>query len=145
METIVADVMSTDLIKVEPTTPLREVDDIFLTHNIHHVLVAEGDHLKGIISLTDLRGLKRDRYPEVTGYEAFENKTILDDFTAVGLMTHMPITVKDHDKLGVVAELFLKNHFHAAPVLNQQKKLVGIVTVYDMIKYFYTKHLKPFM
>ena len=138
MKTLIADIMSTNLIKVRPSDSLKKVDDLFLSHQIHHILVAEGNHLEGIISIVNLKDLKRGRRVELTGYEALENKSLLDNFSARSIMTYFPVTVKASDSLKIVADLFLENNFHAAPVLDKDENLVGIITVYNLIKHAYS-------
>lgn len=50
----VADIMSTELTTVVPSTPLTQLLDVFAQHTFHHLPVVENDKLLGIISDRDL-------------------------------------------------------------------------------------------
>ena len=41
--------------------------------------------------------------------------------------------------LGVGAEVLMEHLFHAVPIVNEHKELVGIVTTYDVLRYEYGK------
>lgn len=139
MNNPISTIMTKKLITVIPTDSLQTVDDLFKQYNIHHILVVRHRNVEGIISKADLQALKRGDRLQVTGFEGLENSTILSNFEASSLMTKGVAKVYETDKIGVAAELFLKNYFHSVPVINEAKELVGIVTVYDIIKYFFEK------
>ena len=50
----VGEVMTTDLITVEPSLPLKDLAQLMTKHRIHRVLVTEGQSLRGLISTTDV-------------------------------------------------------------------------------------------
>ncbi|MGI0526711.1 CBS domain-containing protein [Rhizobium giardinii] len=50
----VADVMTSDLVKVDEETPLARVAALMVERGIKHVPVMRGEHLVGVISRTDL-------------------------------------------------------------------------------------------
>ncbi|MGH2674848.1 MAG: CBS domain-containing protein [Actinomycetota bacterium] len=57
LDTPVSEVMSKDLITVEPTTSLREAAGIMTERWIRHLPVLEGGRLVGIVSQRDLAGV----------------------------------------------------------------------------------------
>jgi CBS domain-containing protein len=57
LETPIADVMSKDLITVEPGTSLREAAAIMTERWIRHLPVLDGGRLVGIVSQRDLAGV----------------------------------------------------------------------------------------
>jgi len=57
LDTPVSEVMSKDLITVEPGTSLREAARIMTEKWIRHLPVLEGGHLVGVVSQRDLAGV----------------------------------------------------------------------------------------
>jgi CBS domain-containing protein len=57
LDTPVSEVMSKDLITVEPTTSLREAAAIMTERWVRHLPVLEGGRLVGIVSQRDLAGV----------------------------------------------------------------------------------------
>ena len=51
-----ADVMTTEVVSVEPDTPVRDIAELLYTRRISGVLVIEHDHVIGIVSEGDLIG-----------------------------------------------------------------------------------------
>lgn len=51
---VVADVMTRTLITVAPDAPMREAIETMVTHEIHRLLVVEGDRLLGVLSSMDV-------------------------------------------------------------------------------------------
>ena len=50
------------------------------------------------------------------------------------IMTKNVVTVKSDDSLEVVKKLLFEKHFHHLPVVDDDNKLCGIVTSWDLIK-----------
>jgi CBS domain-containing protein len=59
-------------------------------------------------------------------------------FTLEQVMSKQVSYVNASDSIEVAAELFIKENFHALPVL-ENDKLVGILTTTDMIRYYNSK------
>lgn len=137
MNNPVSEIMSTKLITVIPTDPLTKVKEIFDTYNIHHIPVVRYKELVGMISKTDFYKLIHGYRLRVTGEEENETNKILGEHTAEQLMTKGVVRINQNDKMGVAAELFLTNYFHAVPIVNDDQELVGLVTTYDIIKYYF--------
>ena len=50
------------------------------------------------------------------------------------IMTTKVVTLDPDDSIGLAADIFLANRFHALPIV-EGKNLVGILTTYDLIKF----------
>lgn len=137
MNNPVSEIMSTKLMTVIPTDPLTKVKEIFETYNIHHIPVVRYKELVGMVSKTDFYKLIHGFRLRVTGQEENETADILGTHTVEQLMTKGVVRLNQNDKMGVAAELFLTNYFHAVPIVNDENELVGIVTTYDIIKYYF--------
>ncbi|QXM06373.1 sigma-54-dependent Fis family transcriptional regulator [Crassaminicella indica] len=55
------------------------------------------------------------------------------------LMTKDPIVVTINDTLNHVVKIFIKNHIDGAPVINENRKLISIITKTDVMKAFANK------
>lgn len=133
----VSEIMTKKLITVLPTDSLQMVNDIFEQHNIHHIPVVRHLDLVGIISKTDfykaIHGAKLESEESAETY----NKTIFAKFQVQDLMTKHVVKISPEDKIGTASEIFLENYFHAIPIVNSEKELVGILSSYDIIKFFF--------
>src|SRR3989338_9673377 len=57
------------------------------------------------------------------------------------VMTKDVISFDPDDSLGVATRLFEQYKYDGFPVINKEKKLLGIVTAYNMISQSYATHL----
>ena len=114
--------MSTNLVTVMASTPMREAIPLFGKHGIHHLPVVEADRrLIGIFSQADLLGLLGESLDRINGLTVGE------------VMTGRLAKLEASDNVATAANLFLLNRFHSLPVV-EGDKLVGIVTTLDLIK-----------
>lgn len=128
--------MSTDLITIDKEQPMKDVEDIFRTHNIHHIPVITESELNGIISYSDYLLFKRGYtdYPEQKRDDLFRLKT----HKVEEVMFKNPTTLTPGAKISEAVEIFKKNHFHAIPITVDQT-LTGLITTYDIIVFFENK------
>jgi len=115
------------IIYVSPEDSILKVEDIFDTISIHHILVLEGETLKGVISKSDLLRM----YKESVAKGILPNKS---DIKAGDIMTSNLITLDVDDTVGLAADIFLSNKVHSIPLFDGDK-LAGIITNHDIIKY----------
>lgn len=131
----VAEIMTRDLLIVEPDDTLEKVRDIFQSNRVHHVpVVDKSGKLAGIISKSDFNRVNHIlTLTDVEKYKEY-NDMLYRSLTAAAIMTKQVATVSPEDTLEVVADFFRENLFHAVPVVNRDF-LVGIVTTHDLINY----------
>jgi CBS domain-containing protein len=126
----VSQIMSTDILTVNLTQNLRDVDALLKDQAIRHLPVVSGEKVIGMLSKTDLQ-----RISFVNSAEGEQvTTTMYDSLTINQVMTKDVITVDKEDTILDVATIFSKNEFHALPV-TEAGKLVGIVTTTDLVKY----------
>lgn len=126
-EISVKKIKTSKIIYVSPDDTMSKVEEIFDHFPIHHILVLEGNMLKGIISKQDLLKLYK---------EAVDNGILLNrnNINASDMMTINPITLDEEDTIGLAASIFLANKIHSIPIVNGQS-LSGIITNHDIIKF----------
>lgn len=118
---------------VGPNTTMDVVADIFASETFHHLPVVEGGKVVGIISSTELHMLE-DHFTLFRQGNLNElNKKILRSLLAKEVMTKKVAKVGPEDTVDYAVDIFRENLFHALPVVNQEKELVGIITPYDIM------------
>ncbi len=132
-ERAVSEIMTTRLVTVRPDTSAKDVYNIFKQNDFHHVpVVDKGDILVGIISKEDFFKVSYILSQQTTGKTWTENQ--YQSLSARDFMTNYPMTLDPDDTIGLAADVFLTNKFHALPVV-EDHQLIGIVTSHDLLKF----------
>jgi len=121
----ISSIMTKDVITINSNQSLTDVRNIFTSRRIHHLPVVDEGKLTGIITTGDLW------YSETAPSDYGKTKV-------KELMTTKIATLEPQQKIGVAAEVFLENLFHALPVVKGDE-LIGIVTSFDVLKYEFKK------
>ncbi len=147
----IKDVMNPNVVTCSPDTPIREVAQILKQNDISGLPVVDGGKVLGIVSEGDL--LKLLEVPEHGGlwlpspFEVIEvpirellnweeTKKMLDDFGSKPISEIMKkhvYTVYPTDSVQKASSLITKHRINRLPVINNEGKLVGIVTRGDII------------
>jgi CBS domain-containing protein len=132
----IGDIMTTQVIFVYPEDNMEVVAEIFQSNNIHHIPVLDRDGVvSGILSKEDYL-LLCDHYslfrPEV-GKEV--NKRFLTKLKASEVMSRQVATLHPDDNILLAVGMFRENLFHAIPIVDEEKHLVGLITTYDLLNY----------
>ncbi len=119
-------IMSTNLITVSPSATLAEARTLMHDHRIHHIPVVEGDHLIGLITLTNVLAATdsflRDDNSRIHANDIGIKDAMVTDVATVDVNASLR-----H------AALFLEKHkIGCLPVLDDNK-LVGIITDTDFV------------
>lgn len=126
MNEYVTAIMTKEVITVSPENTLAEARDLMLGKHIHHMPVLENNKLVGMLTSWDFFKL---------GKAASE----LGDIKIREVMTTKIATLETDQHIGAVAELLMEHLFHAVPIVNDDRELLGIVTSTDLITYEYNK------
>ncbi|MFF3886006.1 CBS domain-containing protein [Streptomyces sp. NPDC001914] len=143
----VGSVMTADVVRAEYGTPFKEVARLLTDHRISGLpVVDEDDKVVGVLSETDLmmhqatvpdpyEPKHRARLAELTpGAKRRTAKSRAR--TAGGLMTTPPVTVHADDTIVQAARVMAQKHVERLPVLDEEDRLVGIVTRGDLLRVF---------
>jgi len=145
---IIEEIMTVDVISVNEDTPIIEVAEIVTKKRIHGVPVTNKEgKVVGIITETDF--FKKDSsnmlyIPQLIDFvksgkmknadEKDETMAVIVQATAKDIMTKDCITVKPRTSIEEFILLVKSNGFNTFPVTDEDGSLVGIMTVFDMIK-----------
>lgn len=128
-------IMTKRLVTAETDARLQKIRQIFEEYGFHHIPVMEFGKLVGIISKTDFYRVSHTLSFTLDGCEHIAT----DDhvYTAKDIMTEYPMQLDPDDTVGLAADIFLANRFHALPVV-EAGELVGIVTSHDLIGFAFS-------
>lgn len=124
----IKDIMSRDVKIVSPDTLLNEVARKMQSNDCGSVLVGDNDRLVGVITDRDLalRCVAASHDPAGTKAEQVMTKQIL--------------YCRDTDSLEDVALDMTKNNVRRLPVLDEDKRLVGIISLGDLAMHSTDEH-----
>lgn len=127
----ISHIMTKTVVTANEKDDLKTVVEKLRKNTIRHIPIVKGKEVIGIISRTDINRLTFGALFE--GQEGAD-EAILDMLTVSQIMTSKPKTVSSEMIIRDLAEIFVKEDFHALPVVDQGE-LKGIVTTTDVIKY----------
>lgn len=124
----IKDIMSTNVKIVAPETLLNEVAKKMQASDCGSVLVGKDDRLLGVITDRDLalRCVAESHHPAET--------------TAEQVMTKEILYCRDTDSMEDVALNMTKNKVRRMPVLDKDKRLVGIISLGDLAVHSTDEH-----
>ncbi|MEU1481958.1 CBS domain-containing protein [Streptomyces sp. NPDC001668] len=143
----VGSVMTSDVVRATYGTPFKEVARLLADHHISGLpVVDEDDKVIGVISETDLVvrqaatpdpfGPPRRRWLPALTRSARQQAGKAEARTAGRLMTEPPVTVHADDSIVEAARTMAQRRVERLPVLDEEHRLVGIVTRRDLLQVF---------
>ncbi|MGW1255541.1 CBS domain-containing protein [Streptomyces sp. NPDC002513] len=143
----VGSVMTSDVVRAEYGTPFKEVARLLADHGISGLpVVDEDDKVIGVISETDLvarqsEALDADQPRRHFGITELTPRTRRQAarsraFTAGQLMAEPPVTVHAGETIAEAARRMAQRRVERLPVVDEEDRLVGIVTRRDLLQVF---------
>lgn len=131
----VGSVMTTDVTTVGPDTPFKAVAVLLATWNISGAPVVDEDgQVLGVVSQGDL--LEREAPHGLLEPGSRQAKRKAGAAFVADLMTSPAVTVRAGDDVTIAAKLLERHHFHRLPVVDDEGKLVGVVSRSDLLRVF---------
>lgn len=132
----VSEVMSREVVCVHAGVDLRTVGWLLTHHKINGVPVVDDERRPvGMVTRTDLvRAAGEMRLEQEAFIDSFDPVRAAPPARNAGALMSEVTTVREHDTLGVVARLFRDRRFHAAPVVGDDGRLVGVVSALDLLR-----------
>jgi len=143
----IGSVMTTEVVRATYGTPFKEVARLLGEHRISGLPVVDDDErVIGVISETDLlvrqaetpdpyAAKKRFRFARLT-QEGRKRAVKARARTAGQLMSEPPVTIHAGDSIVEAARTMAQHHIERLPVLDEEHRLVGIVTRRDLLQVF---------
>jgi len=122
-DTSIDRIMTTNPVVIGPGDSAAKARELLATSAIHHLPVVEGGKLVGIVSSADLLKLY-----------VLDDEVALSTLATVSQIMELKLVVLSTTAtLRDAAEKLMHGGFHALPVVDDDRKLVGIVTSVDLI------------
>lgn len=143
----VGSLMTTDVVHAVRSTPFKEVARLLAGHRISGLpVIDDDDKVIGVISETDLMArqaanpgpydVKRRAPLGQLTRGARKQAAKAQARTAGELMSNPPVTVHAEDTIVEAARTMAGRHVERLPVLDEEDRLVGIVTRRDLLQVF---------
>jgi CBS domain-containing protein len=138
----VSDVMTTSVVTVDRITPYQEIDRVLTEHRISGLPVLKmGREVAGVVTEADLLAAedetnRRARMASSIGGRWLHRKQPHVSLTAGTLMTAPAITIAPDATVPAAARLMNAHHLRRLPVVDEDGKLVGIVSRRDLLSVF---------
>ena len=139
----VSDVMTTSVVTVDRITPFQEIDRLLTQHRISGVPVLKmGREVAGMVTEADLLAAEDEtnrhaRLADSVGHRRRLRKQPPPvSLTAGALMTAPAITIGPDATIPGAARLMNTHHLRRLPVVDEEGKLVGIISRRDLLSVF---------
>jgi acetoin utilization protein AcuB len=129
---LISDWMTREVISVEPDVSMMKVSKIMKEKHIRRLPVVDaGKKLLGIV--TD-RDIKEASPSKATTLDIHELYYLLSEIKVKDIMTVKPFTITPNNTIEKAALIMMEKRIGGLPVVDDQGKLVGIITESDIFK-----------
>lgn len=136
LEDRIGTIMTTHPHTVGPNEAMDKVHALFCEHEIHHVPVVDpSNRVVGMMSKTDYYKLQNSFTLFGRKQAQQFNQVVFESILVKEVMTEQLVMLHPGDDIRVAAGIFKENLFHAIPIVDDNKKLVGILSTYDLLSY----------
>ena len=126
------DWMQSKVISIPPTTTLLQCRKLFKEHKINRLPIVDSNNVVvGLISSSDVRSFAPNKS---TGLEIIELLEIMSETKVRDVMVVDPVTITYKSTIEQAAKRMIDKHVACLPVVNEEDKLVGIITGWDVFK-----------
>lgn len=124
--------MTRDVVTVQPDTSMMKASKIMRERKFGRLpVVDESGRLVGIVSDRDLKEASPSK---ATSLDMHELYYLLSEIKIKDIMTKNPVSVKPGETVEKAAILMMNHNFGGMPVVDDEDKVVGIITNSDVFK-----------
>jgi len=132
-EIFIKDIMVSNLITLNVEDNFSRVEELLRIYNIRHLPIIDKDGiLVGIITQRDLYRICPPR--KTLEGDLVYDKIRLDGFILENVMTKDVLTLSPNDTLDKAINIMVITKYGCLPIVDENKKLLGIVTQIDVLK-----------
>ena len=125
----IKDIMSTPVYVVSPDENVARARNLMLRHKIGRLVIVENNKPIGIVTKKDITRRLNQAEPQW-------RRRPIDDIPVRKVMTESMITIFPDATPRQLAEIMSENNIGGLPVVNNKEDVIGIVTKWDLIRYF---------
>jgi acetoin utilization protein AcuB len=138
-EITVRDFMAPFPYSVTPDTSVADASYLMRKRRIRHLPVLVDRELVGVVTRSDILAAQPS---EAVALKVWEQDEILCKLTVQKIMTLKPVTVHADTSLSEAAQLMLDRRIGCLPVVNDDRRLFGLLTETDLLRAMVT-HWAP--
>ena len=135
----VRDLMTTHIVTIGMDDTLRAARSIFNQHKFHHLMVVENGKLAGVLSdrdlLKNLSPFLGSPFSQRPQDSATLNKKVHQ------MMSRKLVSIGPDDEISLAAQRMMYEHVSCLPVIDNNDKPIGIITIHDLLGWFVERHL----
>lgn len=128
---LVRDWMTAPVITVTPATSISSAHQIMKENGIRRLPVVENDYLIGIVTIGDVREASPS---DATTLSIWELNYLWAQLTVERVMTRKLFTIRHDQSILDAAQIMLEHKVSGLPVVDEQGKLLGILTESDIFR-----------
>lgn len=129
---LVANWMTTDVITITPERSMMKASKLMKDKSISRLPVVDADgKILGILSDRDIKDASPSKATTLDMHELYY---LLSEIKIQDIMTKKVVTIRDTETVEKAAVLMLEGNFGGLPVVNEEDKVVGIITDTDIFK-----------
>ena len=125
----IKEIMSSPVYVVSPDENVARARNLMLRHKIGKLVIVENNKPIGIVT-------KKDMSRRLDQAEPQWRRRPIDNIPIRNIMTESLITIFPDATPKQLAELMSENDISGLPVVNNKNEIIGIVTKWDLIRYF---------
>jgi len=125
----IKDIMSAPVYVVSPDENVARARNLMLRHKIGRLVIVENNKPIGIVTKKDITRRLNQAEPQW-------RRRPIDDIPVRKVMTESMITIFPDATPRQLAEIMSENNIGGLPVVNNKEDVIGIVTKWDLIRYF---------
>ncbi len=124
--------MSTNVVTLTPDRSMMKASKLMKDNNISRIpIVDEQGKLVGLVSDRDIKEASPSKATTLDMHELYY---LVSEIKLKDIMTKDPVTVKPDETVEKAAVLMLEGNFGSLPVVDDDGKVVGIITDSDVFK-----------
>jgi acetoin utilization protein AcuB len=125
--------MTPEIVTIGLDATLREAQRIFEQRRLHHLIVLEGERAVGVISDRDLLKHLSPFVGVPISERGQDVRTLSRPIHRI--MTRKLISISPDAAVAEAARRMIENRVSCLPVIDREKKLVGIITIRDLVRW----------
>jgi acetoin utilization protein AcuB len=127
----VSEWMTAPVLSIAPSAPISSAHQIMKRNGIRRLPVVEDDNLVGIITIGDVREASPS---DATTLSIWELNYLWAQLTVEKVMSRKVLTVQADKPIVDAAQIMLENKVSGLPVVDDKKRLIGILTESDIFR-----------
>ena len=129
----VREIMQRKIVQISADERLSTVEDIMTLGGVRHMPVVSGGELVGVVSERDLL---RASLSSLSEFASAHRRAFLQGGEIRRVMSSPPVTVSTENSVGEAARTMAERKIGCLPVVDDQGRLVGMLTETDMLRCF---------